>query len=31
MGSQGPYIAYGQFRCLLSVSLEQAEIQKAGI
>ena len=30
-GSQGPYIAYDQFRSLLSVSLKQAEIQKAGI
>lgn len=31
IGSQGPYIAYDQFRSLLSVSLKQAEIQKAGI
>ena len=31
IGSQGPYTTNAQFRCLLSVSLEQAEIQKAGI
>lgn len=31
IGSQGPYTTNDQFRCLLSVSLEQAEIQKAGI